>query len=221
MGLELGVMQTEVYTVNVSNGWFEDERIWNETCALLLSEVYEIFEAYRDHGLKPAGTIKVTYEKLQAVSNPEVLYALAKCGYEQDATFDSSRMSPLQSEEKMLLAAEGFYKPEGVGSELADVLIRWLDTVERLALRAENFPCDPMLFRGLDFSGIIMEMTNSVAQLWKSANPGTMPDKYEMRMVLAHILGAADHWGVDLQWEYDLKIAYNKTRGHRHGGKKL
>lgn len=50
-------------------------------------------------------------------------------------------------------------KPEGFGSELADVLIRLLDTCERR--------------------------------------------------------------GVDLAGEYERKVAYNRTRGHRHGGKNL
>lgn len=50
-------------------------------------------------------------------------------------------------------------KPEGVGSELADVLVRLLDTCERR--------------------------------------------------------------GVDLEAEYARKVTYNRTRGHRHGGKAL
>lgn len=50
-------------------------------------------------------------------------------------------------------------KPEGVGSELADVLIRLLDTCGR--------------------------------------------------------------YGIDLEREYLRKLAYNKTRGYRHGGKRL
>lgn len=50
-------------------------------------------------------------------------------------------------------------KPEGVGSELADILVRLLDTCQRT--------------------------------------------------------------GIDLQAEFDRKIAYNATRGYRHGGKRV
>lgn len=50
-------------------------------------------------------------------------------------------------------------KPEGVGSEAADILIRLLDTCER--------------------------------------------------------------YGIDLDHEFERKIAFNATRGHRHGGKRL
>jgi NTP pyrophosphatase (non-canonical NTP hydrolase) len=55
--------------------------------------------------------------------------------------------------------ADGLAKPEGFGSEAADVLIRLLDTCHRR--------------------------------------------------------------GVDLAYEFERKLAFNKTRGHRHGGKVL
>ena len=60
--------------------------------------------------------------------------------------------------EDMTNEAEGS-KPEGVGSELADVLVRLLDTCYR--------------------------------------------------------------YNIDLYAEFNRKVAYNATRGHRHGGKKL
>jgi NTP pyrophosphatase (non-canonical NTP hydrolase) len=50
-------------------------------------------------------------------------------------------------------------KPEGVGSEAADVLIRLLDTCKRA--------------------------------------------------------------GIELEWEYERKMAYNRTRPHKHGGKRV
>lgn len=53
----------------------------------------------------------------------------------------------------------GWAKPEGVGSEFADVLIRLLDSCFRA--------------------------------------------------------------GIDLEFEYERKIGYNRTRGYKHGGKKL
>src|SRR3546814_6752737 len=62
-------------------------------------------------------------------------------------------------EEKMALAADGVSKPEGVGSEMADIFIRLMDEVERS--------------------------------------------------------------GIDLEWEVTRKLAYNRTRGHRHGGKRV
>ncbi|HLV43705.1 MAG TPA: hypothetical protein VKY39_02015 [Aggregatilineales bacterium] len=78
----------EVEAVNRANGWFDTERSFGEDVALLHSEVSEMLEAYRDHGLK-------------------------------DAT-------PTD-----LSGSLTFPKPEGVGSEAADVLIRLVDTCRR------------------------------------------------------------------------------------------
>lgn len=77
--------QQEIFEINDANGWFEKERSFGDDIALLHSEVSEMFEAYRDHGLK-------------------------------DAT-DATVMDTV--------------KPEGVGSEAADILIRLLDTCRR------------------------------------------------------------------------------------------
>jgi len=109
-------MMHEVTAVNVANGWHDENRRFAEDIALLHSEVSEMLEAYRDHGLEDATGM----------------------------AHDANNYNP---------------KPEGIGSEAADILIRLLDTCDRS--------------------------------------------------------------DIDLYVEYERKIAYNKTRGHRHGGKKL
>lgn len=43
----------------------------------------------------------------------------------------------------------------------------------------------------------------------------------ELADVLIRLLSSCDQWGVDLVWEYERKMAYNRTRSHRHGGKLL
>lgn len=118
----LASMAAAVREVNEANGWFDDSRTFGEGIALLHSEVSEMLEAYRDHGLEDATGHYVGH----AAEFPE-------------------QVPPL--------------KPEGVGSEAADVLIRLLDECDR-----------------------------------------------------------AD---IDLQFEFDRKLAYNATRGHKHGGKRL
>lgn len=43
----------------------------------------------------------------------------------------------------------------------------------------------------------------------------------EFADVLVRLLDSCDRAGVDLAWEFTQKIAYNRTRGHRHGGRAL
>lgn len=129
----LHAMAVEVEKVNRANGWFDDDRTFGDDIALLHSEVSEALEAFRDHGLDDA-TARGSEDhgrwcKAQGYAGP--------C---------PSESCPIP-------------KPEGVGSELADVLIRLLDTAQRR--------------------------------------------------------------GIDLGAEYRRKIAFNRTRGHRHGGKRL
>lgn len=39
--------------------------------------------------------------------------------------------------------------------------------------------------------------------------------------VLIRLLDTCERRGIDLQAEYERKIAYNRTRGYKHGGKRL
>lgn len=89
----LNRMLNEVAAVNAANGWHEEPRSIAEDVALLHSEVSELLEAYRDHGMDDA-------------TDPLVGIPVA--------------------------AADVIVpKPQGVGSEAADVLIRLLDLCYR------------------------------------------------------------------------------------------
>lgn len=59
-----------------------------------------------------------------------------------------------------------------------------------------------------------------------ATNPGSGDPKpegvgSELADVLIRLLDVADRYGVDLPAEYHRKLAFNRTRGYRHGGKKL
>ena len=132
--LTIRAMQEEIYEVNEANGWYESERTFGDDIALLHTEVSEMFEAYRDHQLQDA-TATPACDCPVSTSGIRGLHHSTDC-----AIFRT-------------------VKPEGVGSEAADVLIRLLDTCKRR--------------------------------------------------------------GIDLEFEYRRKLAFNKTRGYRHGGKHI
>lgn len=43
----------------------------------------------------------------------------------------------------------------------------------------------------------------------------------EFADVLVRLLDSCERWGIDLEYEFNRKLQYNATRGHRHGGKRL
>jgi NTP pyrophosphatase (non-canonical NTP hydrolase) len=64
------------------------------------------------------------------------------------------------------------------------------------------------------------DMTN----IWDS--DGTAPQKpegvgSELADILIRLLDTCHRYDIDLEAEYTRKIAFNRTRGYRHGGKRL
>lgn len=140
MTKSIAEMQAEVHAINIEKGWFDDERSFGDGIALLHSEASEALEAYRDfHDVETRFEVKAD---------------LSGHGFGAFVEGDVIPTLPTQRPDFI-----GFFKPVGVGSEYADILIRLLDQCERD--------------------------------------------------------------GVDLEREYETKIAFNRTRPHKHGGKTL
>jgi NTP pyrophosphatase (non-canonical NTP hydrolase) len=106
----LNGLAAEVRAVNVANGWFDDSRSFGDGIALLHSEVSEALEAFR------------SWRTRDATGDPQPMPAC--CAQSGVGACDDAPHLP---------------KPEGVGSELADVLIRLLDECDRqgIDLQAE------------------------------------------------------------------------------------
>lgn len=102
-------MMAEVREVNEANGWFDEDRRPAEGLALLHSEVSEWLEALRSWGTADA--------------TPEPTSARPPIG-------------ETMAEQKIRLAGRT-PKPEGAGSEAADVLIRLLDECDRQGIDLE------------------------------------------------------------------------------------
>lgn len=162
MDKTLSEWQAEVRQVNEEKGWFDTERSFGDEAALLHSEVSEMFEAFREHGTDDFSGLRFTSEPNYGIRAAESVAAIGrfeKVRYQVlEGTYEGEPFA-FTRDELLALAADGISKPEGVGSEAADLLIRLLDVAER----------------------------------------------YE----------------IDLEWEVTRKLAYNRTREHRHGGKRV
>lgn len=201
--------QEQIDQVNRANGWRETTPTLPEAMTLLVSEAIEAFEAWRRWGLRDA-------------TPPPVVITV-------DGFAD-----PLQTKPP---------KPEGVGSEFADIGIRLLDDLLIFGMRIE-----PGILAGaaeVRATGQIAYEDGSIQFTLDSTPPRSLGDamwRFTKNVVAAESVyeaggpGAAGasftilwlqlrHYSlmfeVDLDMEIDRKIGYNRTRGYRHGGKRL
>jgi len=84
--------------------------------------------------------------------------------------------------------------------------------------------------RDRPFSEDIALLTTEVAEAYEAyrvrsmdpyTDPNGKPDdvKSELADILIRLLDTCQRYNVDLELEYERKMAYNKTRPYRHGGK--
>jgi NTP pyrophosphatase (non-canonical NTP hydrolase) len=113
-------------------------------------------------------------------------------------------------------------KPEGVGSELADVLIRLLDDSTRygLDLPAKVKRCTKLFALSGDFLTEVNTLHNLISfasMTWEDNDDRYVDDLVEVHAFLVQMAG---YYGVDLMAEYERKMQFNRTRPHRHGGRR-
>lgn len=119
-------------------------------------------------------------------------------------------------------------KPEGVGSELADVLIRWLDDCARFGIDladAERWLPGPQ-----DVDLIAPTFPAALNRLHDLISKASLasPDHMSLAVLrlrfgfmLAYLRRLCRAYGVDLEAEYERKMAFNRTRPYRHGNKPI
>ena len=120
-------------------------------------------------------------------------------------------------------------KPEGVGSELADVLIRWIDNMDMFGLTPADIPEHGGRFGYSDRFGNVMNVLHDMISRFSVAYdsylscplPGEVEvyQRYYIR-IFYYLEQAAEHFKIDLMAEYQRKLEFNKTRAYRHGGKR-
>lgn len=192
--MSLQELQEEIHRVNLANGWFDPdkERIFPEEIALIHSEISEAFEAYRDWGM-------------------------------EDKTGEPKEEG-------------GLAKPEGVASELADVLVRILDAGTRSSIPGEVIQkmhddefenVDEELLEAsikgvkeIPFGSAITFLHRETSRIIEET---PMPEQGEIARGLSTLYTTlyliCEAYEFDLIAEVERKVAYNATRGYRHGNK--
>lgn len=191
MPKSLEVMKAEVEACNRANGWYDTEVPFPVAMALLHEEAAEAGHAWRDHGLED-----MTGVRGLKVFNPET--------------------------GKTEMANGELPKPEGVGSEFADIFIRLLDADARYKMGlGEYLEPDPEIF-ALDehFLTNINTLHGLIARVtWAQETCYEHPSG-AFAGILSFLRQLCKLYGIDLDAEYERKMAYNCTRPYRHGGRR-
>lgn len=181
------------------------QRTFGDYVALLHSEISEMLEAYRSHGTKdftaPAKCCEPTCPR----------YQLAR------TAVDCTTLNHPGTVEK----------PEGFGPELADLMIYLLDMADAWKLKPVGFhltlsQIEPNRIH-LPMSGVgdwvtwLHRLTSAIA----SARIVETLVAPTMSYLLGAIVEVARAYGIDLEWEYERKMTFNRTRPYRHGWVKM
>jgi hypothetical protein len=111
-------------------------------------------------------------------------------------------------------------KPEGIPIELADLLIRILDSCENYGYDLAGKVAETYMGLKADtFAGNIRELWQLVGAASDCLHvlPGF---GHGLERVVAYLLLMCEHHSIDLAKAVRIKVAFNETRSYRHGGKK-
>jgi len=127
----------------------------------------------------------------------------------RDATLDHLGSGKLEDRGKLP-------KPEGFGSEAADVLVRILDESDR-----QGWTLDwPTLQEVSDWD--YDDFDNQATVGAHIASMHQLTARVEINKLLSYLVTWCRRLDdIHLQEEFERKLAYNATRGHKHGGKLL
>lgn len=200
MGKTIRGMVAEVAEVNTTLGWRAEPKTFGDFVALLHSEAAEALEAYRDHRLADATGLPEPVYRNQEV--PKV---------RRDDVYTTTRV----------LVGHRPAKPEGVGSELADMVIRLFDTcdVKGIVVYALDLElADVAPFRNIGMYSHQLDTFGDWVS-WLHRHIVEFQDTRGGARLLRAIVTVAERFGFDLVFEYERKIAFNRTRPYQHGGR--
>jgi NTP pyrophosphatase (non-canonical NTP hydrolase) len=176
----IGILTDEVMTFCKDKGWYDKPVSWEQSMALLHSEVSEALEACRQWGM-------------------------------EDAT-DTSGWRPRDAMAGILP------KPEGVGSELADLFIRMLDDAGRWGLSLEESGVTAIPEISDNFPENVQRM-HRLIDMADAEHEMSFDPSQPLSALLSYLILLCSRYDIDLMAEYERKMAYNRTRPYRHGNK--
>lgn len=99
--------------------------------------------------------------------------------------------------------------------ELADAYIRLCDFAGGFGLCIKALSFDPILLMPDNFGEFLLGVTAAVVMVEYQANHR----ERGVSVALSQLAAWCAREGIDLATHIDLKLQYNATRGHKHGGK--
>ena len=197
--MNLAELQKEAHAIAKEKGWYDTERTFGDLIALVHSELSEALEAYREYG---------------------------------DCLFHY-RWHPMEDEVADEWISSDALRPVlGVPMELADVVIRVADMAEWC-----DYSLDPIDKSIEDWNALELCLSELesfgdwIARLhWITAEAtsyhfvGAASEHLVVDALASLVVGVqrmSAHYGIDLDAAIKAKMAYNRTREYRHGGKAL
>ena len=201
----LNELRDRAHAMAKEKGWHETEHSDEHWLMLVITEVAEAVEAYRD-----------PTDSYHRDSNPFAPWfenpswrRCPQCGCDPVMMRDGSERYTCCAD---LHEIGG--KPCGVGSELADVVIRMLDLS---GLRRVEFQFYHLASARL---GIDMTPDSTFVERMARLSLATLdPVGATFREIIVGVDVICEHYGIDLWAEVEIKTAFNATRARRHGNK--
>jgi NTP pyrophosphatase (non-canonical NTP hydrolase) len=110
-------------------------------------------------------------------------------------------------------------KPEGIPIELADVVIRILDTAAAYGFRF-NAAVGNLIANGQMKDAQWQDFATFITWLHRTIGKIRWVQEIHMAAAVVGIVMFCEKEGIDLENAIHLKMAFNLTRSHRHGNKK-
>lgn len=216
------------HEISKSKGWLENPRPFSAICSLIHSEISEALEEFRNNKKLDETFYEAEFED---VSDSKRSFKLTLPKAQLNEEGFKKIFAQMEPPPKLVSA-----KPCGIPIELADVIIRvaqWCGTngfaeeLQRLVQDREEhtkwFERYIADFEG--FSAMAHARTSKAFLAWDDGSPEA---QYSESLALAPLADLTHLCftfsrvnNIDLWAAIDEKEAFNKTRPHKHGGKRI